>query len=116
MKETLRRILTSFILCLFVNFVFSNSVFIHSHVAADGRLVTHSHPYIPTAGHGHSAMQLDQIASFNASAASVNVVADTAVPTPEGEVAFINTDYSSAAISHIAAAGALRGPPSDLIA
>ncbi len=111
MKATSSRIVTSFILCLFVNFVFSNTVFMHTHVASDGRLVTHSHPYMPSAGHGHSAMQFDQIAGFNASAAAMEVSGIISVLPDLENVLFIDQDYSLDIVRGITAAYALRAPP-----
>lgn len=70
MKERLLKLLATAVLVAFVNFAFANVVFMHSHTDADGITVTHSHPYVPSQHHGHSQQSLDQIASFNASAAS----------------------------------------------
>ena len=58
------------VLVMFVNFMFMNTVFMHSHHGIDGRMVTHSHPYVPSSSHTHSALSLDQIAGFNLSASS----------------------------------------------
>lgn len=65
-------IFLSLMLCAFLNFVFSNTVFLHTHHGLDGRPYTHSHPYLPSgADHGHTSASLDQIAAFNASATSM---------------------------------------------
>lgn len=52
---------------VFVNFVFSNTVYTHCHTDANGNPVAHSHPYVPSSGHAHSQAQLDNIANFNQS-------------------------------------------------
>ena len=46
-----KALLSTLLLCVFVNFVFSNTVFMHSHISDDGRTVTHSHPYMPSGHH-----------------------------------------------------------------
>lgn len=56
---------------LFVNFVFSNTLYIHVHDRADGGKIVHSHPYLPGQSHNHSATDLDHILSFNSDAASI---------------------------------------------
>ena len=55
---------------MFVNFIFANTVFSHTHQEVTGRLVTHSHPYNPAGHHSHSSHSLDQIAAVNAAAAA----------------------------------------------
>lgn len=73
MREKLQHIIAVVTIIVFVNFMFSNTIFMHSHTGADGKTVTHSHPYLPTSGHQHSAQSLNLISIFNASAASANV-------------------------------------------
>lgn len=103
--------MTSLILCLFVNFVFSNTVFMHTHVGADGHPITHSHPYFPSAAHGHSALQFDQIAGFNACAAAMELtsVADLAAPT--GPMTFIAPSPAGHTAVGISLSPGLRAPP-----
>lgn len=105
------RIVTSFILCLFVNFVLSNSVFMHTHVGADGHRITHSHPYMPSGQHSHQAAQFDQIAGFNAAAAAFDVpAAPAAVPYRTATVCTAGLTVLHEATAGVASC-ALRGPP-----
>lgn len=57
--------------CLFVNFVMANSVFMHTHICVDGSRVTHSHPYMPGTCHTHTSQALTAIGAFNAAAAGM---------------------------------------------
>lgn len=85
MRQRFNDIFCGVVLCLFVNFVFANTVFIHTHHAADGRLITHSHPYLPSStNHTHSSVSLDSIAAFNLGASSV--VASESVTIAKGAV------------------------------
>lgn len=85
MKRRASDILLGLLLCTFLNFVFSNTVFLHTHHGLDGRTVSHSHPYLPSApDHGHSAMSLDNIAALNASVASM-----------EGSESFMPEQYTA---------------------
>lgn len=70
------RFAVAVLIALFVNFMFANSVFMHSHKLADGSLVCHSHPYNPSSGHTHSSNIISLISSFNsASSAFAGVMA-----------------------------------------
>ncbi|MDE6098179.1 MAG: hypothetical protein K2G24_04765 [Muribaculaceae bacterium] len=70
MKKKASKIFAVLTLVLFVNFMFSNTVFVHSHHTDDGRRITHSHPYLPSSHHSHSAQSLSLISLMNISAAS----------------------------------------------
>ncbi len=98
-------------MCVFVNFVFSNAVFMHSHTCIDGHVITHSHPYLPSSGHGHTAQSLDHIAGFNAAASSMK--ASCAVSAiPQIFFTFVQTDLRREPLPDTyATATALRGPP-----
>lgn len=65
-KKSLTRILSLFVILAFVNFMFSNVVFMHIHKDSDGHLITHSHPYLPSGSHTHTGSSLDLVAAFNA--------------------------------------------------
>lgn len=72
------------LICVFMNFVFANTVFMHTHTLADGSRISHSHPYLPsTGGHTHSALSLDNIASFNAAAQNIEGTATFNLSEPE---------------------------------
>ena len=96
---------------LFVNFMFSNTIFTHVHKDIDGHPITHSHPYLPAGTHGHSALSLDLISAFNAASIAANAVQNMSVSAPETACSLIDSDITSfAAVKHIAAFS-LRGPP-----
>ena len=69
------RFLSVFMIAVFVNFMFANTVFTHLHTLPDGTKVTHSHPYIPAGQHSHSANSLSLISSFNSAVISFQGVA-----------------------------------------
>lgn len=84
----------------------------HTHVGSDGRHITHSHPFIPSSGHTHSAMQLDQIAGFNASATAMDVAGATAI-LPSAEFILLSENHSNFdIIAGISLSCSLRAPPS----
>lgn len=97
--------------CVFVNFVFSNTVFIHTHACIDGHSVTHSHPYLPSSHHSHSALSLDQIAGFNAAASAIEGSAATSVPAPARYFTVTAAGIVSDTAAGTPATAALRGPP-----
>lgn len=61
MKSRLRDILALLMIVVSVNFMLSNTVFVHTHYTPDGRAVSHSHPYLPSGdgSHSHSQHSLD---------------------------------------------------------
>lgn len=65
-KERRRRHIAALLLLIFAAFACGNTLCVHSHVNADGGVVTHSHPYLPSSGHSHSAAQLLTLAAVNA--------------------------------------------------
>ena len=69
---------------VFVNFMFSNAIFTHVHKGVDGRAVTHSHPYLPSGTHSHTAHSLDLVAGFNLAATTAQSVAGFALDIPGG--------------------------------
>jgi len=65
MRERTRKILAALLLALFVAFVGANTLCTHTHIGPQG-MVTHSHPYLPSGHHSHSAAQFDTLAALNA--------------------------------------------------
>lgn len=111
MKERAARIFSSILIAVFVNFAFSNTVFLHIHHGISGRVVTHSHPYHPSVPHSHTGQSLDQIAAFNAVAASAEPAASPAIaPAPDSFVE-INEAEVCQPMSGDSAPYGLRGPP-----
>lgn len=116
-SDRLLRLLSAFVIAVFVNFVFANTVFMHSHVTDDGLRVCHSHPYIPSAqGHSHSACANSAIAQFNAATAAMS--ASWGVALPQVSVTATAVVYEPAELC-VQTAHALcidtRGPPVESI-
>jgi len=110
-KKRAACVLNVFLMLVFVNFVLANTAFIHTHSCFDGHVVTHSHPYFPSAHHGHSQQALDSIASFNSAAESVDMA--PAVSFIAGSALFtIIADKRVCHVTEIAVFTlGLRGPP-----
>lgn len=64
------RIIIVAMIGLFVNFMFANTIFVHTHKLADGSVVCHSHPYQHSGTHSHSATSLSLISTLNNTATS----------------------------------------------
>lgn len=111
MKKSLTRIFVSLVMLLFVNFMFSNAIFTHVHKGIDGRPVTHSHPYLPSGTHGHTAHSLDLISAFNAASIAAAAVHEISVPDPEVFSSLIYVDVTTFAVVNHIPAYSLRGPP-----
>lgn len=63
--------LVSILLCLAIAFqIFNNSVYQHSHILADGSIVTHAHPFnksadnSPYKNHNHSISEIQVFQNF----------------------------------------------------
>ncbi|MDE6860278.1 MAG: hypothetical protein K2J65_07695 [Duncaniella sp.] len=111
MKTRAAKILSSALLLVFVNFMFSNMVFIHYHLHSEGGTVAHSHPYKSSSQHTHSTKELNLISSFNCTATS----ADTASPAPTLTTPLyytvIECHCSTATTDESPLSVTLRGPP-----
>lgn len=70
MLKKITNILSVILLVMFVNFSFSNIIFMHTHVDENNIPITHSHPYLPNTGHTHSSSSLSLIDTFNISASA----------------------------------------------
>ncbi len=108
------KVLCGIMLCLVVNFVFSNTVFTHSHLCIDGHTITHSHPYHPGAHHHHSCKSLDQIASFNLGAASMEASACVDLIAAHSESSRIEVERTVSAGWMVVPHVALRAPPVEM--
>ncbi|MEG1612154.1 MAG: hypothetical protein RRZ83_04080 [Alistipes sp.] len=64
MKRKLLKILNCAFIALFVCYYAESTLFIHSHTFAWGT-VTHSHPYLPSSSHSHTAGECQTIHSLN---------------------------------------------------
>lgn len=110
MKERTRQRFAALLLLLFVAFAAGRTLFVHTHVGPAG-MVTHSHPYLPSGQHTHSAAQFESLAvagglSFDGGCAGADV------PSP-AECCNVQYECRTAAAAVAAAAGvaALRAPP-----
>ena len=55
MRSRLHRVFGTLLAALFLSYYAGSTLFVHTHQTSDGRSVTHSHPYLPSSAHGHSA-------------------------------------------------------------
>lgn len=99
------------LLLVFVNFMFSNAVFIHSHHLAGGRTVTHSHPYLPSSHHTHTSQSIDLISAFNCAASAAEAVAAPALSAPHQCVVAMETPQVLTFACTDTPTARLRGPP-----
>ena len=106
MKERLRSILAVLLVAVFVNFVFSNTVFTHTHKYGTYGTVTHSHPYLPSVPHGHASVDYT---GFNVSASFFDL------PIPELYEVIIEVACLSVAVASWEPVVLLRGPPAILL-
>lgn len=109
--KQLGKLLNILLMCVFVNFVFANTVFIHSHVLADGIRITHSHPYLPSHSHSHSSHSLDNIAAGNTIAGAFSAPGAINAPIAGQEYALIVASPSGPTLTRTLAAMPNRGPP-----
>ncbi|MDE5682822.1 MAG: hypothetical protein K2I39_01250 [Muribaculaceae bacterium] len=69
-----------FLMVLFAMFFCGNTFFIHTHRSFDGDVEVHSHPYMPGAGHSHTAAGFQAIAHINAALATFDKSPETDIP------------------------------------
>ena len=112
MKKSSTRLLVSLVMLVFVNFMFSNTLFTHAHKGADGRTETHSHPYLPSAGHGHSSNSLDLVSAFNMAASAAQASQAPALCVSAGSYSLITEYIIPLALAGPVKVRFLRGPPS----
>lgn len=98
-------------IAVFVNFVFANTVFVHTHQGLSGGVVTHSHPFQPSSQHGHNSQSFDQIAAFNAAASSIEGAAAPAIAAPEVSLAEVTCAETVGALTAVNRSTETRGPP-----
>lgn len=111
MDGKLKQIGVALMLAVFVNFVFSNTVFLHSHHIGHD-IVTHSHPYLPSSHHGHTQQALDLISAFNAAVNAFDAESDAFVTAPTSFSYSFNNAPVNATRQGAAVYLALRAPPS----
>ena len=111
MKKIASKVFAVLLTCVFVNFVFMNTVFVHTHLMADGTAISHSHPYLPSSTHTHSAASLMSIAQFNAAVTTMesSVCHAHVFCCNEWESAVVNDSLQCIKINVISET--LRGPP-----
>ncbi|TWV12387.1 hypothetical protein FQ707_09940 [Bacteroidaceae bacterium HV4-6-C5C] len=68
MKKAVQSIFKSFLVVLFLYYHIGNTAFIHTHVIQN-QIITHSHPFLPGAHHGHTSGEIATIAWMNATLA-----------------------------------------------
>lgn len=83
----------------------------HVHKDVDGQPVTHSHPYIPNAGHTHTGSSLNLLSGFNLSASTAIYSVATQITAPaETFVRLIGRHFTENKYAAVATS-CLRGPP-----
>jgi hypothetical protein len=65
MKKVLQIISRYLLVVLFLYYHIGNTAFVHTHVVHN-HIITHSHPFLPGAHHGHQGGELETIAWLNA--------------------------------------------------
>lgn len=99
------------VLAVFVNFMFSNVIFLHLHQDENGRAFLHSHPYLPKAPHHHDSHSLDLISAFNSAANAAMEEETPALFAPAVAVVKLLTESSESNVIQSVSAFGLRGPP-----
>lgn len=98
-------------LAMFVNFMFSNVVFMHLHRDNAGHTYMHSHPYQPKTQHSHDSHALDLITVFNSAAHSAHGEEAPALFAPVQTITAILTTECEAIKTANLLGLELRGPP-----
>ncbi|RXE73989.1 hypothetical protein ED551_05655 [Muribaculaceae bacterium Isolate-013 (NCI)] len=111
MNSKVARILCAALLLVFVNFMFSNALFIHSHHLAGGRTVTHSHPYLPSSHHTHTSQSIDLISAFNCAASAADAAASPTLSAPHQCVVVMEPPRELSLTCAVTPTARLRGPP-----
>ncbi len=115
MKELFKRLFSIAILVVFVNLVFSNATFMHTHTLDDGSQVTHSHPYVPSSQHSHSGSHAGSIAQANNMAAGFELSVVESVQPFMHELEIMCSDFDAArTLVEVMVVNVLRGPPAGL--
>ncbi|MGM9861981.1 MAG: hypothetical protein ACI30W_05235 [Muribaculaceae bacterium] len=104
------RAMVTLVLCAFVYFCCGNTLFIHSHTYA-GSTIVHSHPYLPSSHHSHSAADYGAVSWCNAAIAAMKAETALQPMVPTMPIATIATAVAvrqlCAGITHYAG----RAPP-----
>lgn len=111
MNESVKRFLCIGIICLFINFVFMNTVFVHAHSLGDGSIITHSHPMLPTSAHTHTSEALSLIAQCNLVAGSMEGTPQVSVECAGSDWEQPHIESGASAVDAYVAVAKLRGPP-----
>lgn len=111
MKEMQAKTLSVVMILLFVNFMFANTIFVHTHRISDSRVVFHSHPYSASSQHTHSESDLSLISAFNAATTSAEAVdsapvAGITLPSVTLECRYVRAHVCADGLDAVS-----RGPP-----
>lgn len=97
------------LMVLFAAYYCGSTLFVHSHATWQG-MVTHSHPYLPSAAHSHTDAQYGMISLLNL--ILLEPAAETAVPVAyEAVTAVMQTPPETDAAVPALRAASLRAPP-----
>lgn len=111
MKQSLTKFFGSLLLVMFVNFMFSNTIFMHVHKDVNGNPITHSHPYIPNSGHTHTGNTINLLSGMNMSALTAVSSASPMLSTPETVLFKLISVSVTYACDNFISTFSLRGPP-----
>lgn len=103
--------MVSILLVVFVNFMFSNSVFMHLHKDASGHSFLHSHPYLPKTAHSHSSQSLDLVNAFNVAASSAQCADAPMLSTQAQLITILFSAPAATAEAPSSLLLSLRAPP-----
>lgn len=104
------RFVAALLLSVFALFFSGNLLFLHTHEIGD-ELVVHSHPYIPSASHTHSAGSLQTIAQLNQGMGQLELEEVLTLPSVESLITTLYfPDCQSFSIA-ILTVSAGRAPP-----
>lgn len=104
------RAMVILVLCAFVYFCCSNTLFMHSH-RYGGNTIVHSHPNLPSAHHSHSAADYGAIAWCNAAILAIKAEAALQPTVPTMPIATIATAVVVRQVCAGATHYAGRAPP-----
>lgn len=82
MRPNLSRHIAALMLAVTAYFTLGNSLFVHTHVLDNGRIIAHSHPFIPGSHHSHTATALLSLAQLGAEMAAIREDSRTYISRP----------------------------------
>ncbi len=111
MRRNPSKITALLLLGIFALFYCGNALFLHTHIIGDTTVV-HSHPYLPSGHHSHSAQSLESITGFNSSLFAMQPADEACCTAPDLQCCDIATACTlRPAVSAAIRITAPRAPP-----